>query len=275
MLSRLVSANSDVVYLSSLALIQTAEVSQQIPLTVVEVGDNLNLKCPVFGDETRLFYWYKQNFGYMVQTVAAGTFDKLTLEGQFDNPRFKVTKVGDHYSLIIRNVSKEDEATYFCQTGSAYKMKFTKGTILAVNDHKNRPISIYMKQKPETESVQLGDPVTLQCSLLSKSNETSVQCPGEHSVHWFRAGIEGSDFGIVYTHSSRSDEQEERSCVYSLSKTIQDSSDTGTYYCAVVTCGQILFGEGTKVETGTYRSFTVHINIIVFFYTVFLIAIFK
>ncbi|XP_050928469.1 uncharacterized protein LOC108895089 isoform X2 [Lates calcarifer] len=234
--------------LSSLSLIQTAEVLQQIPLTVVVVGDNLNLTCPLIKEHAGLIYWYKLKFGYMVQTVAAGTFDKIALKGQFDNPRFKVSKIGDLYSLRIRNISKEDEATYFCQAGSAYVMNFTTGTVLAVNDPKKQ-MHVYVKQSPETASVQPGDPMTLQCSLLYKNKETRVQCPGEHSVHWFRAGLEGSGSGVIYTNSSRGNEPKKRSCVYSLSKTIQDSSDSGTYYCAVVTCGQILFGEGTKVET--------------------------
>ncbi|XP_023253907.1 uncharacterized protein LOC111648289 [Seriola lalandi dorsalis] len=108
---------------------------------------------------------------------------------------------------------------------------------------------VHVKQSPETASVQLGASMTLQCSLLYTNKESRAQCPGEHSVHWFRAGSGGFHPGIIYTHSNRSDEQEERSCVYSLSKTIQNSSDAGTYYCAVVTCGEILFGEGTKVET--------------------------
>ncbi|XP_044062383.1 uncharacterized protein LOC122880888 isoform X3 [Siniperca chuatsi] len=114
-------------------------------------------------------------------------------------------------------------------------------------DHKNQQKPVYVRQSPETESVQPGGSVTLQCSLLSKNKED--QCPGEHSVYWFRAGSGESHPGVIYTHRNSSDEQEERSCVYSLSKTIHNSSDTGTYYCAVVTCGEILFGEGTKVET--------------------------
>uniref|UniRef100_A0A4W6FAW0 Ig-like domain-containing protein n=1 Tax=Lates calcarifer TaxID=8187 RepID=A0A4W6FAW0_LATCA len=159
-----------------------------------------------------------------------------------------ITEGEAEYLLTINNVTKEDEATYFCQSGAAYSQSFVNGTYLAVNDQ-NQQKSVHVKQSPETASVQLGEPVTLQCSLLSKNKETRVQCPGEHSVHWFRAGSGGSHPGIIYTQRNRCDEQEERSCVYSLSKTIQDSSDSGTYYCAVVTCGEILFGEGTKVET--------------------------
>ncbi|XP_033996857.1 uncharacterized protein LOC117491114 [Trematomus bernacchii] len=232
--------------LSTLSLIQTAEVPHQISLTLVELGSNLTLTCSVFTNKAGMVYWYKLKFGYMFQTVAAGIFDKIQLQGQFNNSRFNITKLHAQNILNIRNVTKEDEAMYFCQAGSAYKMEIIYGTLLVVNDHNNLKKSIYVKQSPKTKSVQPGDSVTLQCSLLSKDKENVDQCPGEHNVYWFRTGSGESHPSIIYTHS---EEQKERSCVFSLSKTIHNSSDTGTYYCAVATCGQILFGEGTTVET--------------------------
>ncbi|XP_029368447.1 uncharacterized protein LOC115049935 isoform X2 [Echeneis naucrates] len=105
----------------------------------------------------------------------------------------------------------------------------------------------HVKQSPETASVHLGDPVTLRCSLFYENERNKVPCPAENSVYWFRAGSGGFHPGVIYPQ--RSDEEEERSCVYSLSKTILNSSDAGIYYCAVVTCGEILFGGGTTVET--------------------------
>uniref|UniRef100_A0A8D0AF68 Ig-like domain-containing protein n=1 Tax=Sander lucioperca TaxID=283035 RepID=A0A8D0AF68_SANLU len=227
-----------------LNLIQTAEVPHQISLTVVEVGRNVTLECPVSETEGRFFYWYKQPLGYVVQRIVTKIFGKLTFSKQFNNSRFTATKRDAQYFLTITNISKEDEATYFCHYGEIYSESFN-GIFLAVND-RNQQKAVYVKQSPETESVKPGDSVTLQCSLLSKTKGNTDQCPGEHSVYWFRSGSGESHPGIIYTHS---DEEEERSCVYSLSKTIQNSSDTGTYYCAVVTCGEILFGEGTKVET--------------------------
>ncbi|XP_018549273.1 LOW QUALITY PROTEIN: uncharacterized protein LOC108895092 [Lates calcarifer] len=237
------------ILLSTVSLIQTTEVSQQISLTVVEPGDNVTLICPVADIGGKFFNLYKQSLGRTMYKVAAGVLGAITVNEQFKDSRFTVTKDEAQYLLTIRNVSKEDEATYFCQNGTAYSQTFGSGTFLAVNDQ-NQQKHVYVKQSPETASVQLGDPMTLQCLLLSKNKETRVQCPGEHSVHWFRAGSGGSHPGIIYTQRNRSDEEEERSCVYSLSKTIQDS-DSGTYYCAVVTCGEILFGEGTKVETNS------------------------
>ncbi|KAI9526205.1 hypothetical protein NQZ68_042214, partial [Dissostichus eleginoides] len=115
------------------SLIQTADVPHQISLTRVELGSNLTLTCSVFKNEARMVYWYKLKFGYMFQTVAAGTFDKIQLQGQFNNSRFNITKLHAQNILNIRNVTKEDEATYFCQAGSAYKMEMINGTLLVVN----------------------------------------------------------------------------------------------------------------------------------------------
>lgn len=124
-------SNSDIVFLFFSA--QTRDVPDQIPLTVVKRGDNVTLTCPVIDDEAGLFYWYKLKFGYMVQTVAAGSFKKLKLEGQFDKSRFTITRGNAQYFLHITNVTKEDEATYFCQEGASDKMKNFNGVLLAVN----------------------------------------------------------------------------------------------------------------------------------------------
>ncbi|KAL7395472.1 hypothetical protein ABVT39_017463 [Epinephelus coioides] len=92
--------------------------------------------------------------------------------------------------------------------------------------------------------------MSLQCSVLSDSE--NKMCPGDHSVFWFRAGSDKSHPDIIYTDGNRRDECDrnsdiQKSCVYRFSKNVS-SSDAGTYYCAVATCGQILFGDGTKVE---------------------------
>ncbi|MEQ2304777.1 hypothetical protein AMECASPLE_030839 [Ameca splendens] len=114
--------------------------------------------------------------------------------------------------------------------------------------HRNKQRLTHVRQTPETTSVQEGDTVTLQCSLLPKSKESSSHCPSDYNVYWFRVGFGESHPSIIYTHKNSNDAQN-RSCAYQLYRTIQNSSDTGIYYCAVVTCGKILFGEGTKVET--------------------------
>ncbi|XP_026214214.1 uncharacterized protein LOC113160964 [Anabas testudineus] len=239
------------ILLSTVSLIHPTEVRQQIAFVVAEIGGNVTLRCLVSEKEGKFVHWYKQSLGYMVQTVATGSYTEQKLHGQFNNSRFTVTESESQYFLTIRNVIKEDEATYSCQSGTAYSQTFVNSTYLAVNEQ-NQQKSVHVKRCPQTESVQPGDAVNLQCSLLFKDKENKVHF-GEHNVYWFRPGSGGSHPSLIYTHRSRSDEQDEMNCSYSLSKTIQDSSDAGTYYCAVVTCGKILFGEGTNVETSMFK----------------------
>ncbi|KAM3613440.1 uncharacterized protein V6R79_026069 [Siganus canaliculatus] len=244
------------ILLSTLSLIHTMDIPLQMPLTVAELGDDLTLTCSVSRYEAGLFYWYKMKAGHMIQTVAQGSVYKISLQGDFKNPRFAVTTTDSLHHLSIQNISKLDEATYFCLSGPAYKMIFTNATLLVVNGRKIEQNIVYVKQSPERTSVEPGGSATLHCSLLSKSKEPEDQYP-EHSVYWFRSGSEGSHPSIISTHESHSDEQVGRSCVHSLSQTIRNETDSGTYYCAVVTCGHILFGEGTTVETTEFKNSSV------------------
>ena len=104
-----------------------------------------------------------------------------------------------------------------------------------------------------SDPVHPGDSVTLQCSMLPDSE--NKKCPEEHRVYWFRAGSDESHPSFIYAHGNSGDECEKspetrspQKCFYSFSKEVS-SSDAGTYYCAVATCGEILFGNGTKLNT--------------------------
>ncbi|XP_023184719.1 uncharacterized protein LOC102218277 [Xiphophorus maculatus] len=234
---------SALVVLTIASLTQTNEVPHQIPLKVVEVGGNVTLRCPGSNKDGNFFYWYKQPLGHMLQTVATSVLGEQKLSEQFPDNRFKFAAGDSQYSLIIKDIIKEDEATYFCQSGTAYFQRFSTGIYLAVNDCKSQTLT-HVRQTPETTSVQEGDTVNLHCSLLSSSKDTSHNL-SDYNVYWFRAGFGESHLNFIYTQKNRSSN---RSCVSQLSRTIQNSSDTGMYYCAVVTCGKILFGEGTKVK---------------------------
>uniref|UniRef100_A0A3P9AKE7 Ig-like domain-containing protein n=1 Tax=Esox lucius TaxID=8010 RepID=A0A3P9AKE7_ESOLU len=106
-------------------------------------------------------------------------------------------------------------------------------------------------QQPASESVHPGDSVTLNCTIKTET------CEGEHSVYWFRHDSGESPPGIIYTNGDRSGQcmkspesgSPTQSCVYNLPKRNLSLSDTGTYYCAVASCGEILFGNGTKLDT--------------------------
>lgn len=99
-------------------------------------------------------------------------------------------------------------------------------------------------QHPESEPVQSGDTVTLQCSVLYEHSTTDIR------MFWFRSDSGKPVPEILYTYnqSNQCETDSTRSCTFKLSKNISSQMDTGTYYCAVVTCGTILFGNGTKIN---------------------------
>ncbi|CAL8236923.1 unnamed protein product [Boreogadus saida] len=154
--------------------------------------------------------------------------------------------------LNIRSVSKEDEANYFCQE---HYSKNWSGFFLSVKDpNDQRFVSQTVVQQPVSASAQLGDPVALQCSITSQRTDHSNQCQGEPSVYWFRSGP--SHPAAIYMNGNRSGECQNssgppsapQSCVYTLPKNNVDSSDAGTYYCALAACGEVVFGNGTKLD---------------------------
>ena len=117
-----------------------------------------------------------------------------------------------------------------------------------------RFVSQTVVQQPVSASAQLGDPVALQCSITSQRTDHSNQCQGEPSVYWFRSG--SSHPAAIYMNGNRSGECQNssgppsapQSCVYTLPKNNVDSSDAGTYYCALAACGEVVFGSGTKLD---------------------------
>ncbi|TWW54391.1 hypothetical protein D4764_0192310 [Takifugu flavidus] len=61
----------------------------------------------------------------------------------------------------------------------------------------------------------------------------------------------------MYSHTGRNKQCERKTntCFYSFSMKNVNTSQTGTYYCAVAACGHILFGNGTKLVCGGVFAF--------------------
>uniref|UniRef100_A0A8C7JJC9 Ig-like domain-containing protein n=1 Tax=Oncorhynchus kisutch TaxID=8019 RepID=A0A8C7JJC9_ONCKI len=234
-----------------LARTESSSISQKNGLMSANVGDTVVLLCFNKGDVGIMFSWYKQCFGNIPQLIS--TIYKYARNATFyhefkNNPRFSVE--GD--------VELSDTGTYYCGSAFGNNVEFGQGVILIIKGSGSRNMPVI--HQSVSESVQPGDSVTLNCTIHTET------CAGEHSVYWFRHGSGESHPGIIYTHGDRSDQCEKspeagsptQSCVYNLPKRNLSLSDAGTYYCAVASCGKILFGNGTKLDVVRKYVDTIH-----------------
>uniref|UniRef100_A0A674ECG2 Ig-like domain-containing protein n=1 Tax=Salmo trutta TaxID=8032 RepID=A0A674ECG2_SALTR len=220
------------------------DVIQPDPLIVTQLGQSVTLNC-FCRSHLISVSWYKQTVGQKPLLMASSNYGT---ENSF-YLRLNVKRGFDSCNLTISKTESWDSATYYCVSLSAREARFGEGTVLIVKgDLRSNCMSVL--QKPVSVSVQPGDSVTLNCTIHTET------CAGKHSVYWYRHGSGKSHPGVIYTHGDRNDQCEKspetgsptQSCVYKLPKRNLSLSDAGTYYCAVASCGEILFGNGTKLD---------------------------
>uniref|UniRef100_A0A8C8D317 Ig-like domain-containing protein n=1 Tax=Oncorhynchus tshawytscha TaxID=74940 RepID=A0A8C8D317_ONCTS len=242
--------------------------SPAIRLISPNVGDTVTLHCFYEGDMAVTFSWYKQPFGNIPRVMSTFFYkydSGATFYHEFKgNPRFSVESDEGKNHLRISDMELSDSALYYC--GSAYgnKVEFGEGTLLIVKGSESNSKTVI--HQSVSKSVQPGDSVSLNCTIHTET------CAGEHSVYWFRHGSGESRPGIIYSIGDRSDQCEKnseaesstQSCVYNLPKRNLSLSDAGTYYCAVASCGEIVFGNGTKLDIDLTFVFLFHSEIFVF-----------
>uniref|UniRef100_A0A3B3BNR6 Ig-like domain-containing protein n=1 Tax=Oryzias melastigma TaxID=30732 RepID=A0A3B3BNR6_ORYME len=191
----------------------SSSVQQKEDFLYVYVGGNVTLKCSYEDQTLKQIFWYKQK-------------NKNNLL------KFTYLKISD-------------SATYHCISSDSYSITFLESYSLIVKDP-----SSYIQtsvDQSSSENIHAGDSVTLNCTVHTGS------CDGEHRVYWFKDS-EDSHPGLIYTHGGRKDQCERNkntqthSCVYNLPMKNLTESHAGIYYCAVASCGHILFGNRIKLD---------------------------
>ncbi|XP_064175999.1 immunoglobulin superfamily member 3-like isoform X3 [Anguilla rostrata] len=221
-------------------------------LMTAQLGDTVTLPCFYAKDDVLWYRWFKQPLGQKPeQLLMIKNSEPYTIDFNdfINSTRLSAKAAKGSSNLTVSQVEPSDSATYYCAIVLYNDITFGEGTTLMVLGSESHGRTVVLQQ-PESESVQPGDSVTLQCTVHTET------CAGEHSVYWFRQGSGESPPGIIYTHGTRSDECQRssgavsptQSCVYNFPKRNLSPSDAGTYYCAVATCGEILFGNGTKLD---------------------------
>ncbi|KAI4889688.1 hypothetical protein NFI96_031994, partial [Prochilodus magdalenae] len=211
---------------------------------VVQAGENISLTCSTSSTYLSAIAWFKETL--LITSAFSST---PQYHNDFEKSgRFIALREQSSLTLNISNAEPSDSATYYCSVTEYTDVALLGCTVLVL---KGSPSRLYaVLQHPVSGPVELGGDTTLQCSVLT---DTSA---GEHSVYWFRHGSGESHPGIIYTHGNRSDQcksssetdSSTQSCVYKLPKRNLSLSDAGTYYCAVLMCGEIIFGSGTKLD---------------------------
>ncbi|XP_071314393.1 uncharacterized protein [Trachinotus anak] len=215
----------------------------------VDVGEDVTLTC--IRNSTWLLthlFWIRLVSGTFPESlggIIAHDFERVK-----KTHHITVKQEPGTFVLHIPKTQVSDTAVYYCIKVTEQDMTFLKGIFLRVKGPE--PDITAITQNFLSDPVRPGDSVTLQCSVLSDSEKKT--CAGDHSVYWFRVGADESHPSLFYAHGNSGDEcekspeaQSTQKCVYNFSKTVS-SSDAGTHYCAVATCGEILFGNGTKLD---------------------------
>uniref|UniRef100_A0A3P8NGL6 Ig-like domain-containing protein n=1 Tax=Astatotilapia calliptera TaxID=8154 RepID=A0A3P8NGL6_ASTCA len=215
----------------------------------VAVEENVTLNC--FRDRL----WHSTNL-FWIRLVSQSFPEIVGSTMSYDSPiienihHITTKQEPGTFVLHINGAQLSDTAVYYCIKVRQRKMTFLKGTFLQVKGPD--PGITGVTQDSLSNPVHPGDPVTLQCSVLSNSENRT--CTEDHSVYWYRTKPDESHPSLMYSQGNNSYDCErspeaasQQKCVYSFSRNVS-SSDTGTYYCAVATCGEILFGNGTKLN---------------------------
>ncbi|XP_047441782.1 signal-regulatory protein beta-2-like [Mugil cephalus] len=217
----------------------------------VDVGGDVNLTCPrpeTLDEYKSTLYWIRI-VSEKGPEFLGGTYGFKFDYGVNKTPRITAKQEPKAFVLHISQTRLSDTGVYYCIKVKSLHMTFLNGTFLRIKGPEPDITAVIQVSPPDP--VRPGDSVSLQCSVLSDSD--NKKCPEKHRVYWFRAKSDESHPSLIYAHQNntdgceRSPETHSQRCVYSFSKDVS-SSDAGTYYCAVATCGEILFGNGTKLD---------------------------
>ena len=222
----------------------TLRITQESGIITAEVGQNVTLKCFCPDNAVTFLSWYQQSLGgkpVIISTRMKHNPDASISDAYKD--RFQVStqdKDGINH-LIISNLRLSDSATYYCGVLEFNAIEFGQGAFVHVKNSLSNVRAVV--HQPALERLRSGDSVSLSCAVHAE------QCAGEQSFYWFRRGA--AQPAVIYPSAGRctsDSESHTKNCRLNLNIKSVNSSDAGMYYCALASCGEIVFGNGTRVE---------------------------
>ncbi|XP_073693434.1 uncharacterized protein [Garra rufa] len=241
---------SAVLFLTFVCCIVAQDIEQPKRLLASKLGDNVTIECFLPQKDYNNIVWYKQEMGMNLQAISKSYIylAKVDFSDGYNDGRFNVTISKGIYHLHISLTKKEDIATYFCGVITLGELTFGPGTFLMLRgEHTTATVF----QEPISDKVHIGDNITLTCRVQTSDEK----CKEGHHAYWFRETRDKSSSGIIYTDGDIKkhedickDDFTTKTCIYTLTKRNLSLSDSGTYYCAALVCGKILFGNGTSLK---------------------------
>uniref|UniRef100_A0A3B4VB37 Uncharacterized LOC111226911 n=1 Tax=Seriola dumerili TaxID=41447 RepID=A0A3B4VB37_SERDU len=225
----------------------TSGIIQDSGVIKAGVGESVTLKCVCQDNAVTFLSWYQQSLGGKPQIISTRMKHKKEADMYpAYKERFQVStqnKEGSNH-LTITNLRTADSAIYYCGILEFNAIEFGQGAFLHVKTSTSNIQAVV--HQPDFEPLWPGDPLSLSCTVYAKP-----PCEGEQSLYWFR---NGASQPTVMDPSggqctSPSDETSHMiNCTANLTLKSTSSSDAGMYYCALASCGEITFGNGTRVE---------------------------
>uniref|UniRef100_A0A674MPW4 Ig-like domain-containing protein n=1 Tax=Takifugu rubripes TaxID=31033 RepID=A0A674MPW4_TAKRU len=217
---------------------------------LVKPGQNLTLPCLHRDDVSTKISWFKETLGEKPILICTYWILRKHCSCANDlksNQRFQLHAGNKGTNLTITDLELSDSAMYYCVNQYLNAFDFTEGHNVIVEG------SELTIDQSASHSIQAEGSVTLNCTV-----HTGWTCDGDHTVYWFR-NSGPSQLGLMYSHTGRNKQCENKNntCFYSFSMKNLNTSQTGTYYCAVAACGHILFGNGTKLVCGDKGNYLV------------------
>ncbi|XP_058481695.1 uncharacterized protein LOC131456984 [Solea solea] len=223
---------------------RTLGIVQDTGIIRAEIGKNVTLHCFCQNDVTHIS-WYQQSLGGELCLIST-RMKQITVAEMSPafQKRFHVLAHARECSnhLTITDLQASDSATYFCAVLEFNGIEFGPGAFLHVRASLSNTQPVV--HQPVVEELRPGDSLNLSCTVYAES-----QCASEQSLYWIKHGAAGA---AVLTFPSAgqctTEKSHKRNCTFNLEIHSASASDAGMYYCALASCGEIVFGDGTRVE---------------------------
>lgn len=214
-----------------------AGVTQDSGAITAEVGEDVTLKCSCQTGAITFLSWYQQRLGGKPTFISNQMkySGEATVSSAFKG-RFEVSGDPQDASsscLKISSVLPSDSAMYYCGFMEFNTIEFGEGVFLHVKNQSKVQAIVHQQ---ESQSLHLGDSVNLSCTVSSEN------CGSGTSIYWFRPGRAQA----VITAQECSSQVKKQTSVFTI--TSANHLDAGMYYCVVASGGEIMFGNGTRVE---------------------------